>query len=587
MDNFYRTSDQKNWKEDIRTMWVLTRKHLLRLIAAILCSVLLSSIDGSIAWLVKPSVDNLVVLKNKDFLILLPIGVLVLFSLKGFFTFANNFLMSSIGAKIVKSLRKQFYEKMLSLPLSFYARESSGSVISRVINDINVLENLIANTTKNFFVYSTTVFALAFVALYRNLNLALLSFTVIPLVALVSDRFGRRMKHTSLKTRKLISNVTHIIHETISGIRVIKSFTLEKEMSRRNDDAISEHYRNKMREVRINEFTGTFIDIIAGIGIAILSWYGFYLIVYDRLSLGAFLSFVIAVMMMYDPLKKLSRVNNDFQTIRSSLRRIEEIFLTEEEKEGKVDKKALAGHIVFQNVSFQYPDNKDSALEGIDLEIRPGETIAIVGYSGAGKSTLTDLVLGFWKNYTGSIAIDDTDLKDFSLQSLRSHIGVVSQDIILFDDTVGNNILFGKPGATEEEIIRAANAAYAHEFIMNMPNGYDTPIGERGVKLSGGQKQRISLARAIIKNPKILILDEATSSLDSDSETKIQKALEGIMPGRTTIIIAHRLSTVQKADRIVVMDRGKIIQQGSHDELAEKDGIYRELYSMQFGLTSH
>jgi len=309
--------------------------------------------------------------------------------------------------------------------------------------------------------------------------------------------------------------------------------------------------------------------------------------VHDMLSLGEFLSFVVAVMMMYDPLKKLSRVNNDFQMIRASLQRIKEIFLTQEEKEGKVEKKELAGEIVFQNVSFQYPDHKDSALEGIDMKIRPGETIAIVGYSGAGKSTLTDLVLGFWNNFTGSITIDGTDLKDYSLRNLRSHIGVVSQDIILFDDTVRNNILFGKPTATNEEIIEAAKAAYAHEFVMNMPNGYDTSIGERGIKLSGGQKQRISLARAIIKNPKILILDEATSSLDTDSETKIQKALEGIMPGRTTIIIAHRLSTIQKADRIVVMDKGKIIQQGSHEELFEKGGVYRELYAMQFGLASH
>jgi subfamily B ATP-binding cassette protein MsbA len=587
MPEIFKDVYAKGWKNDINTIWILIKQHLLRLIVAIICSILLSSINASIAWFVKPSFDNLVLLKNKDFLIFVPFGILLLFSLKGLFSFANNFLMSSIGAKTVKSLRKKFYEKMLFLPFSFYARESSGSVISRVMNDVSVLEGLIANTAKNFFVYSTTVLALGFVALHRNLNLALLSFTVIPLIALVTDRLGRKMKQTSLRTRKLISNVTQIIHETIAGIRVIKSFTLEKEMSRRNDQAISEHYRNAMREVRINEFTGTFIDIIAGIGIALLSWYGFYLIVHDRLSLGEFLSFVVAVIMLYDPLKKLSKVNNDFQMIRASLQRIKEIFLVEEEREGKVEKKDLDGDIVFQNVSFQYPDHKDNALEEIGLKIRPGETIAIVGYSGAGKSTLTDLVLGFWNNYTGSITIDGTDLKDYSLQNLRSHIGVVSQDIILFDDTVRNNILFGKPTATNEEIIEAAKAAYAHEFIMNMPNAYDTPIGERGVKLSGGQKQRLSLARAIIKNPEILILDEATSSLDTDSETKIQKALEGIMPGRTTIIIAHRLSTIKKADRIVVIDKGKIIQQGSHEELFKKGGVYRELYTMQFGLASH
>jgi subfamily B ATP-binding cassette protein MsbA len=584
MANIFRDTSDKQWKNDATTVWILTKPHFPRLVAAIVCSILLSSINGSIAWFVKPSVDNFVLLKNKSFLVLLPVGILLLFSLKGLFTFANNFLMSSVGAKIVKSLRKQFFEKMLFLPFSFYSRESSGSVISRVMNDVSVLESLIANTTKNFLVYSTTVFALAFVALYRNPNLALLSFTVIPLIALVSDRFGRRMKKTSSRTRMLISNVTHIIHETLAGIRVIKSFTLEKEMSRRNDRLISEHYRNVMREVRINEFTGMFTDIIAGIGIAVLTWYGFYLIVNDRLSLGEFLSFVVAVMMMYDPLKKLSRVNNDFQMIRAALHRIKEIFLAPGEEEGKVVKKELTGNILFQNVSFQYPGHKDFALEGIDLEIRQGETIAVVGYSGAGKSTLIDLILGFWNNYTGAIRFDGVDLKDYSLRNLRSHIGVVSQDIVLFDDTVRNNILFGKPDSTNEEIMEAAKSAYAHEFVTNMPNGYDTPIGERGIKLSGGQKQRISLARAIIKNPKILVLDEATSSLDTDSESKIQKALESIMPGRTTIVVAHRLSTIKKADRIVVMDRGRIIQQGSHDELAVQSGIYKELYDMQFGV---
>jgi subfamily B ATP-binding cassette protein MsbA len=584
MADIFRETSDKQWKNDAHTIWILIKQHLPRFIAAIVCSILLSSINGSIAWFVKPSVDNLVLLKNKSFLVLLPMGILLLFSLKGFFSFANNFLMSSIGAKIVKSLRKQFFEKMLFLPFSFYSRESSGSVISRAMNDVSFLESLIANATKNFLVYSTTVLVLAFVALYRNPHLALLSFTVIPLIALVSDRLGRRMKKTSARTRMLISNVTHIIHEALAGIRVIKSFTLEKEMSRRNDRSISEHYRNVMREVRINEFTGMFTDIVAGIGIAVLTWYGFYLIVNDRLSLGEFLSFVVAVMMMYDPLKKLSRVNNDFQMIRTSLHRIKEIFLAPEEKEGKFEKKELAGDILFQNVSFQYPGHKNSALEGIELQISRGETIAVVGYSGAGKSTLTDLILGFWNNYTGTIRFDGTDLKDYSLRNLRSHIGVVSQDIILFDDTVRNNILFGKPDSTNEEIIAAAKSAYAHEFVMDMPNGYDTPIGERGLKLSGGQKQRISLARAIIKNPKILILDEATSSLDTDSESKIQRALESILPGRTTIVVAHRLSTIKKADRIVVMDKGRIIQQGRHDELAIKSGIYKELYDMQFGV---
>jgi len=587
MYDIFKEPSKKEWKNDVHTIWALIRKHLPRLVIAVICSLLLSSINGAIAWLAKPSIDNLFVTKNREYILLVPIGLFILFTLRGLFTFANNFLMYSIGAKIAKFIRKIFYEKMMFLPLSFYTNESSGSAISRLTNDIIILEGLTANTTKNFFVQSATVIILASVALYRNLTLALLAFTVIPLIALVADRFGKRMKMTSQRTRKLISEVTHIIHEALSSIRIIKSFTMEDEMTRRNEKAISAHYRNVMREVRINEFTATFIDIIAGVGIGLLTWYGFSLVVTDRLTIGEFISFVIAIMMMYDPLKKLSKVNNDFQMIRAVFHRLREVSRLDNEKSGTLEKESLSGKIVLSDVSFRYPEHANYVLKDINLDVQPGETVAIVGYSGAGKSTLTDLILGFWDNYTGTISIDDTDLKQYSLRNLRSHIGVVSQDIILFDDTVRNNILSGRPDASEEEINEAAKAAFAHEFIMDMPEGYNTSIGERGVKLSGGQKQRISLARAILKNPRILILDEATSSLDTDSETKIQKALEGIMPGRTTIVIAHRLSTIQKADRIVVMDRGRIIQQGRHEELFGSDGIYRDLYTMQFGLREH
>lgn len=579
MKNFFRETSSKDWKNDFHTIWALTRQHLPRLIVAVLCSLALSAINGGIAWLVKPSLDSLFVEKNRTILFLLPAGVFLLFVFRGLFAFLNNFLMSSIGAKIVKTLRQALYNKLLSLPISFFSKKSSGSIISRVLNDIGSLENLIANTARNFFVQSTTVIVLAVVALLRRWDLALLSFTIIPLVVLVADRFGKRMKKTSKKTREFISDVTKLVQETVLGIRVIKAFTMEEKMRSRNDEAVSRHYRNVMREVRIREFTSVSMEVIAGAGIAIILWYGSYLIINNKLSVGAFFSFITAILMIYTPLKRLSQVNNNFQMIRTALHRVKEIFLLDDEVSGSVEKAKIKGHIVYDKVSFRYPDSNESALKDINLEIQPGETIAIVGYSGAGKSTLIDLILGFWKDYQGRIAIDGTDIRDYSLKSIRSHIGVVSQDIILFDDTVKNNILFGRPEATEAEVVEAARAAYAHEFIMDMPQGYDTYIGERGVKLSGGQKQRISLARAILKNPKILILDEATSSLDADSEAKIQKALESIMPGRTTLIIAHRLSTINKADRIIVMERGKIIQQGSHDELFSSGGVYQELYS--------
>ncbi len=582
MDNIFKEVYNREWKNDVYTIYQLTKSHIPRLTVAILCGLVVSVINGAIAWLVKPSLDSLFIEKNKMLIFFIPLGAFLLFTLRGVFIFCNNFLMSSVGAKLVKALRQGVYKKILRLPIEFHTKKTSASIISRLLNDINILENHIATTSKNFFVQTLTVLFLACVALYRRWDLALLSFIVIPFVVLVSDRFGRGMKNVSMRTRLLISDVTKVIHETLSGMRVISAFTMEKEMLKRNEYSVSNHYRNVMREVRINEFTTIFIEIIAGSGVAIILWYGSYLIVNDRLSVGSFFSFVAAILMIYTPLKRLSKLNNNFQMIRTALQRIREIFMVEEEIDGKLKKEKIKGHIICSNLSFSYPESKESALNNINLEIMPGETVAIVGHSGAGKTTLTDLLLGFWKDFTGEILIDGNSINEYSLSNLRSHMGIVYQDIILFDDTVKNNILFGKPDATDDEIITAANAANAHEFIINLPQGYETNIGEQGIKLSGGQKQRISLARAIIKNPAILMLDEATSSLDTVSEIMIQRALGKLLKNRTNIVIAHRLSTIRKADRIIVMDRGRILESGTHSELIEKGHLYKKLYDLQF-----
>ena len=581
MQEIFEEVSEKEWKNDFHTVWLLCRKHLFRFVVAVLCSLGVSGLNGAIAWLVKPTLNSLFVSRNERLLMLLPIGVFFIFILRGALDFCNNFLMSSIGSKIVKYLRQETYKKLLTLPMSFFAEKSSASLISRLLNDIGSLEGLIAFTTKNFFVQLSSVLFLAAVALHAQWDLALLSFTVIPLIVIVSDRLGKRMKKTAQLTRRLIADVTKIIHETLSGIRVVKSFTMEEQMRARNDKATLEHYRNVMREVRINEFTGFLLDVTAGLGVALILWYGSYLILRRNLSVGEFFSFIVAVLMIYTPLKRLSQVNNNFQMIRAALQRIKEISLLGGEVGGDVEKPTVEGHILCRNVTFSYPASPEPVLKDISFEIRPGETLAIVGYSGAGKSTLADLLLGYWPGFTGEILLDGIDLRRFSLSNLRSHIGVVSQDTFLFDDTVANNILFGKPDASREEIIRAADAAYAHDFIMDMPEGYESRIGERGIKLSGGQKQRISLARAIIKNPRILILDEATSSLDSDSEYKIQKALEEFLRGRTTVVIAHRLSTIKRASKVLVMNRGMIVEQGTHDELFKSRGFYQELYNMQ------
>lgn len=566
---------------DISIFFDLSKPHLLRLIAAILCGAILAGINGAIAWLVKPALDYFFIHKTTVLLIALPLGIILLFVLRGAFTYLTNYLMGSIGAKIVRTLRKEIYDKLIQLPISYYSKTSSGSVVSKLLNDLGILHSTVAHTIKDFFVEGATVIALAIVAITRQWDLALLSFVVIPLMGYSIARLGKIMKTTSLRTRQLISKVTNILNESLLGMKVIKAFNMESLMSKKHEHALTEHYRNTMREIRVDEFSRFMTEVLSGIGVAIILFYGSHLVMSDKMTVSSFFSFIAAILMIYTPIRRLSKVYNNFQQGRAVLERIRGILSEETERSGGVDKQ-LKGHIVFENVSFKYPSANEYALKGLNFEIKEGEIFAIVGLSGAGKSTIIDILDGFWSPIEGKVMIDGIDINNLSLKSIRSSMGVVSQDVLLFNDTIKANILCGNPNASDEQVIAASKAAYAHEFIMEMPEGYDTVIGERGVKLSGGQKQRLTIARAILKNPSILILDEATSSLDSDSEQKVQEALEKLMAGRTTIIIAHRLSTIKKASRIMVINKGEIEQIGSHEEILSSSETYRELYNLQF-----
>jgi subfamily B ATP-binding cassette protein MsbA len=581
LSEIFKAKYKKSWQDDLLILWKLSGPYIGRLVAAMFFSLILSGINGAIAWAVKPALDTIIFKKSSAYLIALPIGVIILFLLRGTFTYLTNYLMGSIGAKIVKSLRQKIYDKLLALPLSFYTNTSSGSLLSRILNDVGTLQGSVAFAIKDFFVEGSTVIILACVAIYRRWDLALLSFIVIPLILFSITRLGTLMKKTSVNTRKLIAKVTTILHETLQGIKIIKAFTMEKGMRKRSEKALVDHYRNAMREIRITEFSSLMAEFLGGIGIAIILFYGAHLVMTGQVSPGSFFSLIAAIIMMYTPLKRLSRIHNGFQQARTVLERIEDVVLVGTEKEGGIEKES-EGHITFENVWFKYPASENYALKDVSLEIKPGEIAALVGYSGAGKSTLVDLIAGFWYPSKGYIFVDGVDITNLSLQSLRKNLGLVSQDLILFDETVKTNILYGRPDAKEDEVIEAAKAAYAHEFIAELPEGYETRIGERGVKLSGGQKQRITIARAILRNPNILILDEATSFLDMESEHIVRKALEKLMEGRTTIVIAHRPSTVQKATKIFVMSQGTIIQQGNHEELISQGGLYRELYNLQF-----
>jgi subfamily B ATP-binding cassette protein MsbA len=576
---------KKSWLDDFAVFWRLIKEHRLRLILALLCSLAISGINGAIAWAVKPAMDEIFVKKTTEFLYIIPIGVVILFTLRGIFTFINNYLMTSIGAKIVKTIRDTIYEKILKLPMSFFCKDSSGNIISKVLNDVELLKSTVSYTIKDFFVEGFTVIVLAGVAFYRRWDLALLSFIVIPLMIYTIGKIGKKLKGLGMKTRLRIAKVTTLLHETLHGIKIIKSYTMEKDMVKRYRTALQEHYRNIMREVRTEEFANLLTETIAGVGVAVIIFYGGYLVVSDKISSGDFFSFATAVLLMYTPLRRLSKVNASFQRGRNVIERLREIIFVEHEPQKGIEKD-IKGNIVFKNVSFKYPLAKDYALKEINFEIKPGETVAIVGPSGAGKSTIADLIAGFWYPTEGDIFIDGLSIKEFSLQSLRSQIALVTQEIILFNDSVMHNIKFGNISSTDEEVKEAAKIADAHDFIMELPKNYDSVVGEKGVLLSGGQKQRITIARAILRDPKILIFDEATASLDTESEEKIQKALERIRKGRTTIVIAHRLSTIRRTDKIIVMDKGRIVEQGTHEELLSLQGLYSELWHLQFSESS-
>ncbi len=557
----------------------LTKPYWPRIIAGIVLSLILSGITGAIAWLTKPALDIIFVEKRYEYLGLLPFGVFILFITKGFIHLSQSYVMKSAGQKLVRDERNKLYKHILYLPMSYYNRESSGMIISRIINDTAKLEGLVADVLKTFVLEVPTVIFLLGVAFYRRWDLTIIILILLPLIGYNAKKLGKKVKKKSRDVQKSIAFITHIIGETIMGSRIIKIFNQEESMSNKFIDINHNHYRKILRVVRTKEFTKLIIDASTGLGIAIILWIGGSMVVNEKITAGDFASIMVAIYMIFSPVKKLGDAYNALQETKASIDRIDSLYETKHEDRGRIVINDFRDSIKFEDISFAYPGSNSLVLKDLNLEIKTGEVVAIVGRSGVGKSTLVDLIPKFIKPSKGRLSIDGVDVNDIEIHSLRGLIGIVSQDIILFNDTVRENIAFGRRNASEEEIIRASELAYADEFIKKLPDGYDTIIGERGLKLSGGQRQRIAIARAILKNPPILILDEATSSLDAVSETLVQNALERLMEGRTTIVIAHRLSTIKNADRIIILDNGTIVDIGKHEELMLRNDIYSELYT--------
>jgi subfamily B ATP-binding cassette protein MsbA len=557
----------------------ITKPYWPRVFSSILLGLATSGITAAIAWVVKPALDIIFIQKKYEYMKFIPAGIIILFTVKGIIHFGQMYLMHSAGMKLIRDTRNKLYNHILHLPAGYFNKESSGVIISRIINDVEMLKGLVSTVIKSFVMDLPTVFFLLGVAFYRRWDLTLITLFLVPLIGYSTRKFGKRVKRKRDEAQKRISIVTQRIGEAILGMRVIKVFNRIDAIQERFQRENHGHYRETMRVVRLKEFTKLAIDVVTGIGVALALWYGGTLIVQGLMTPGDLGSIIVAIYMMFSPIKKVGEAYTTLQESKIAIERVDRLLDIKHEETGKIRIESFNDSIRFRNVSFRYPSTETWVLKDINLEIRHGEVIAIVGQSGVGKSTLVDLIPRFHSPTEGVITINDIDLNDIELESLRNLIGIVSQDVILFNDSVKENIAFGKKGASDDEIFEAAKLAYADEFIRELPDQYDTIIGERGLTLSGGQRQRIAIARAILKNPPIMILDEATSSLDSVSEAIVQKALEKLMKGRTTIVIAHRLSTIKNADRIVILEDGKIMDVGKHEELMSRNDSYIKLYN--------
>lgn len=564
-----------------KRMILLVKPYWSRLALVAILSLIVSGMTGALAWLVKPALDEVFLGKDTTLLIILPIAVLGLFVARGCLAFFQAYLMLSVGAKVVRDIRNALYRHLLFLPINEFKKESSGAMLSRAINDAGQLQQFLAQAVKDMFISGTTVIVLIGVAFYMRWDLALIAIVVLPFAFYSVKRVGIRLKNVSTEAQKKISLITEFFSETISGIKMVKVFgkegVLNKLFMKRNHS----YYQELMRATRLTGLTTLIMEVIGGFGIASVLWYGGWLVIQGIITPGQFFAFLTAIFMVYTPAKRLAAAHNSIQQSKASLERIDELLDKEVETNGKGHMGPLRDQIEFRKVSFSYPGSKRDVLSDLSFSVKKGEIVAIVGRSGAGKTTLVDLIPRFYDPGDGAIYINGVNIADVSLQSLRQQIGLVSQDVILFNDTVRANIVFGSPDVFDGHIINAAKAAYANDFILELPEGYDTIIGEGGVLISGGQRQRISIARAILKNPSILILDEATSALDAESEMMVQMAMDALIRDRTTFVIAHRLSTVKNADRIIVLENGSIVEIGVHDELLKTGGIYKKLYDLQ------
>lgn len=565
--------------------WILSmlKPHRSRLILAMVCMAIVSALTGVVAYLLKPVVDEIFIQKNIQRLLLMPLVVVGALSFKGAAYFCQAYQMNYVGLSIVRRLRDDMYNHLQRLSLAFFQRQSTGVLMARLMNDVNVVKGMVSDAVTGGIKDLFMIVALLCVIFYQDWKLALIAILVLPLATVPIVRFGRKSRLWSTRCQEVTAKLFTHLHETITGIRIVKAFCMESQESKRFVDMTENLFNAEMKSLNVRAMSSPVMELLGGIGLSLVLLYGGYMVISGSSTPGTFVSFMGAVIMLYDPLRRLSPLNNTIQEGLSAGVRIFEILESRpdvEEKRGAIDLASGPACVEFKNVSFRYEDQM--ILNDIDLCVGTGEVLALAGMSGGGKSTLVNLVPRFYDVAKGAVLINGCDIRDLTISSLRRHIAIVTQDPLLFNDTIRGNIAYGTQNATEEQIVAAAKAAYAYDFINRFPDGFQTIVGEKGTRLSGGEKQRICIARALLKDAPILILDEATSALDTESEQAVQKALENLMRGRTTLVIAHRLSTIRNAGRIVVLVNGRIVEQGTHEELLVFKGEYNKLYEMQF-----
>ena len=559
--------------------------HWKKLVLAMGCMVIVAGATSASAYLVKPMLDDIFINRDKTKLLLIPGAAILVFFLKGVGSYGQGYLMNYVGEDIIKQFRISLYERIIDLPLAFFHTEKTGTLMSRITNDVNIVKGMVSTAVTSLLRDAFTVVGLTGVVLYMDWILAVGAFIVLPFAFYPIVLFGRRVRRFSTGCQEAMADLNVFLHETFSGIKVVKIFTMELFEKKRFKNKTQELFRLEMKSTIAKSLSSPVMEFVGGIGIAFIIWFGGSRVISGASTPGTFFSFLTAVMMLYDPIKKLSNLNNVVQEGAAALTRIFDVIERESEiidPVAPLEFKGARVGLAFENVSFAYNSDEKQVLRNISLEVNPGEVLAIVGMSGGGKTSLVNLVPRFYDATQGRVLVNGTDVKELSLNCLRRHISIVTQEPILFNETVRDNIRYGRMDATDGEVEAAAESAYAHDFILGFPKGYDTMIGELGNRLSGGEKQRICIARALVKDAPVLILDEATSALDAEAEGVVQKALSNLMKGRTTLVIAHKLATIDHAHRIVLLKNGIIVEQGTHDELMAQHKEYFKLQTMQF-----